>query len=342
MRIYKWKFFAAVNAGFLFAAAAFAQDRGRSDRTNPSANDARGNSSSKQPFHVERATTLIGKRVVDQRGESMGKVEELVIDPDNEGRVSYAIVSSGDSAGSNKRTAVPFTALRMHKDGKQFTMNLSDEQRRSLPSFEQDGWPTMDDPAWATRTHEFFGQEPYWTGDGRRTPSGSDVRLRSNRAREIIGRSVQNSRGENLGRVEDFAIDPSTGRIAYNILSLDGARNSTNQYYAVPSSSLEYPATGRSIVFDVETDRLQDAPGFERNRWPNLSDPTYASSVHNYYGKQAYWIDNNQDPNTRTNATNTGNATPGSNATDPSNTTRRPNNPSKGQTPTSPKTPDKP
>lgn len=316
-------------AGFILATTALAQTPTAPDRRTPVAN--RG-SAAEKPFRVQKATSLIGKRIVNQRGETVGTIEDLMVDPDRQGHVSYAIVSLGDSPVTvNRRTAVPLTAMNLQGEGEaeEFTIDLTDEQRQNFPTFPHDQWPTMDDPMWAARTYEFFGQSPYWSAEDGTTPVGSDVKLRSERVRDLIGRPVQNSRGQNMGRVEDFAIDPDTGRIAYNVLSLEGSANAANRYYAIPANTLDFPANARSGIFNADSERMQNAPSFERTHWPKLADPVYASTVYKHYEQQPYWMHDDQADtrNVRNNAANPvrKDTTKGPNATNPPNATNRSN-----------------
>ncbi len=40
----------------------------------------------------------------------------------------------------------------------------------------------------------------------------------------------------------------------------------------------------KEIMLDVDKQRLQNAPGFDTDRWPDMSDVTWAEEVHTFYG----------------------------------------------------------
>ncbi len=40
----------------------------------------------------------------------------------------------------------------------------------------------------------------------------------------------------------------------------------------------------KHFTLDVSKDRLKNAPGFDKNSWPNMSDQTWAKGVHAYHG----------------------------------------------------------
>jgi hypothetical protein len=45
----------------------------------------------------------------------------------------------------------------------------------------------------------------------------------------------------------------------------------------------------KCFLLPVDKDRLKDAPGFDKDRWPSMADTEWATKVHRYYGAQPYW-----------------------------------------------------
>src|SRR5215475_3489896 len=104
-------------------------------------------------------------------------------------------------------------------------------------------------------------------------------------ATALIGRTVRNSAGETLGRIEDLVLDPSNGRILFAILSFAGLSIPNDRFVAVPWGKFGGLSPGRDyLLLDVEKNVLADAPWFERNRWPDTSDASGRSRVYNHYG----------------------------------------------------------
>ena len=59
-----------------------------------------------------KASSMIGTNVVSPKGDSLGDVKEVVIDP-SIGRVAYAVVSFGGFLSiGEKLFAIPFSALK--------------------------------------------------------------------------------------------------------------------------------------------------------------------------------------------------------------------------------------
>lgn len=105
----------------------------------------------------------------------------------------------------------------------------------------------------------------------------------------LIGDEVINLSGEKVGSIKDIMLDIETGRIAYAVLSCGGFLGIGDKLFAVPWNSLSLDADKHAFVFDVDKDRLKQAPGFDKDNWPDMSDRTWGAGVHDYYGVSPYW-----------------------------------------------------
>jgi sporulation protein YlmC with PRC-barrel domain/Cu/Ag efflux protein CusF len=113
------------------------------------------------------------------------------------------------------------------------------------------------------------------------------------RASKLIGTEVQNRQGEDLGDIEDIAIDPQTGDVAYAVLASGGFLGLGEKYFAIPWSSFE-PQTDEEgevdrLVLDIDKERLKEAPGFDKNNWPDMADRKWGKDIHAFYGQEPYW-----------------------------------------------------
>jgi len=105
------------------------------------------------------------------------------------------------------------------------------------------------------------------------------------RASTINGMDVRNSRGEDLGDVEDLMIDLQSGEVRYAALSFGGFLGIGDKLFAIPWDLLRVQQQGddRWIVFDITKERLEAAPGFNQDNWPNMADPQWHTEVDRYY-----------------------------------------------------------
>jgi sporulation protein YlmC with PRC-barrel domain len=100
----------------------------------------------------------------------------------------------------------------------------------------------------------------------------------------LLGNDVYNTEGEDLGDIKEFMIDMDSGKVEYAVLSFGGVLGMGNKLFAVPWAALELDTTNKRFTLDVMKTSLQDAPGFDHDHWPSMSDRTWASDVHKFYG----------------------------------------------------------
>jgi sporulation protein YlmC with PRC-barrel domain len=89
----------------------------------------------------------------------------------------------------------------------------------------------------------------------------------------LIGDKVTNSKGQDLGKVEAIMLDLGSGRVAYVVLSF-GRVNwmPNNKLFAVPWSVLSISFHDKKFILNVSEETLKSAPGFDRDKWPDVPD----------------------------------------------------------------------
>lgn len=100
---------------------------------------------------------------------------------------------------------------------------------------------------------------------------------------ELAGTEVRNPKGERLGKVEDVTIDTTTGRVAYVVLSAGGFLGLGDRFFAIPWQIFQLDAARDRFILDVSKETLRNAPGFDKDDWPDLSLDEYGVEVHSYY-----------------------------------------------------------
>jgi len=107
-------------------------------------------------------------------------------------------------------------------------------------------------------------------------------------ANTLIGNDVYNLKNEDLGDIKEIMLDMRTGRVSYAVLSFGGFLGMGEKLFAVPWSALTLDTQNKRFTLNVEKDRLESAPGFDQDSWPNMADPSWAKSIHDYYGTKPY------------------------------------------------------
>ena len=103
-------------------------------------------------------------------------------------------------------------------------------------------------------------------------------------ANTLLGNDVYNKDGEDLGDIKEFMLDMRTGKVAYAVLSFGGLLGMGDKLFAVPWAALTLDTAKKRFMVNVLKDSLKDAPGFDKDHWPSMSDQAWASSVHKFYG----------------------------------------------------------
>jgi hypothetical protein len=100
----------------------------------------------------------------------------------------------------------------------------------------------------------------------------------------LMGNDVYNPQGEDLGDVKEFMIDMASGKVCYAVLSFGGLLGMGDKLFAVPWQALTLDTINKRFTLNVAEEALKDAPGFDKDHWPSMADPTWASGVHKFYG----------------------------------------------------------
>ena len=103
-------------------------------------------------------------------------------------------------------------------------------------------------------------------------------------ANTLLGNDVYNKDDDDLGDIKEFMIDMASGKIAYAVLSFGGLLGMGDKLFAVPWAALTLDTTNKRFTLDVPKETLKDAPGFDQDRWPSMSDKAWATGVHRFYG----------------------------------------------------------
>jgi hypothetical protein len=106
------------------------------------------------------------------------------------------------------------------------------------------------------------------------------------KAGDLKDNKVKNRSNEDLGKIEELMIHMDSGRIAYAVLSFGGILGIGNKLFAIPWSALSFNRDRGEFILDVPKDRLENAPGFDKDNWPDMANPDWGENVHKFYGQE--------------------------------------------------------
>lgn len=201
-----------------------------------------------------RASPLIAAPIEDEAGRQIGTVKDLLVHLPS-GRMPWFVVALGSLLGPDL-WLLPSNAFQPIADrpGLRLVMSIDElsRQRRFSPS----EWPDLDNTG-------------FWSGG---TPVDEERRRiqakQTYLATDIIGQTVENANGENLGMVREIIVDPAVARADALVLGIDSFPLQRNEVeVAVPVGSFVPPPepphtldTIDALLLDVDGDGLQRYP----------------------------------------------------------------------------------
>jgi sporulation protein YlmC with PRC-barrel domain len=229
--------------------------------------------------------------------EQVGSVEDVVLDFDQE-QVDYILVEVGGFLGIGSKTvAIPYDRLQLQiageagaDDENAFIVQATAEELEQAPEFDAGLLPELGEPAadWDAEI------ESFWVGGvtTEETPVATEVATEEPVATEavteepgavaeaelqgvilasdLLGMTLRNSDGDDIGQVEDVVVDPDTGEIRYLVISTNLEELDGN-WVAVPSQAFSVNADDDVLVLNVSQDVLVSAPNFGEDEFPDTS-----------------------------------------------------------------------
>lgn len=102
-------------------------------------------------------------------------------------------------------------------------------------------------------------------------------------AQTLIGDAVFNDEGDDLGDILEIMLDMRTGKVAYAVLSFGGFLGLGDKLFAVPWHALKLDTVRKAFVLNVTKSQLSNAPGFEKEAWPDMTDIAWVEKTHMFY-----------------------------------------------------------
>jgi len=268
--------------GLSVGVAAYAQNQdvptAAQDPSRP-ANSTQSQAARAGSMRDMRLSEIIGMNVRNSKGDDLGKIDDVVLDVNNN-RVHYAILSFGGFAGiGDKLFAYPVRMLRASPDGRSLLLDVSEQQLERAPGFESKRWPR-----WNTRDDTYRGEvERYFGGDTVKVEPAPNALLR--RASQVLDADVHDSANKDIGDVEDIVVNMGDGAVRYVAVDFDGAYAGEGDRLAtLPMQAFSMPKDDDGdLQIRVDQQALRDVPRFEKGRWPDMADRNYSSRVDRWF-----------------------------------------------------------
>ncbi len=106
------------------------------------------------------ADQVQGTSIYNPAGESLGKVEDIMIDKLT-GKIAYAIAGFGGFLGiGNRHYPLPWEKLKYDTNLGGFVVDLDRQTLEGAPSYSDTEMAGWEDPAWGQRVYDYYGAEP--------------------------------------------------------------------------------------------------------------------------------------------------------------------------------------
>ena len=103
-------------------------------------------------------------------------------------------------------------------------------------------------------------------------------------ATSIIGDRVENSIGENLGKIDNLMVNLHSGHIEYAVIDFGSFLGIGGKLYAIPFAELRLDPDRELFILNRDKDYLKTIPGFDKTHWPDTNDHSYFNDVNTYWG----------------------------------------------------------
>ncbi len=115
---------------------------------------------------VIRPDELVGRDVVNAQDESLGEIEDVMIDPMS-GRIAYVVIEHGGFIGIGQdHFAVPWRAMQFVPGSEDtLLLDIPEDRLENAPRFSSDDETPLERREWVTSVHNYYGVEPYWQDD---------------------------------------------------------------------------------------------------------------------------------------------------------------------------------
>lgn len=200
-----------------------------------------------------RASELVGSRVRNTAGDSLGEIEELVI-PSRDRDDMLVIVSVGGFLDvGDKLVALPYDDLRVSPDGDTFYFDRTEEQLKAAPSFTYEaeaevhaqparsaqGTPAANRAANAPRA----AAPRAATATAGSAAKSANVALDAfdHRASDLIGAAVLDDRGEAVGKVDDIVVSTDDDKL-HAVIAIGGFAGFGAKRMSLPFDDLQITA----------------------------------------------------------------------------------------------------
>ena len=211
-----------------------------------------------------RASQIVGTRVRNARGDTLGEIEELVIPSRDQDDMLVILSVGGLLDVGDKLVALPYEDLRVSVDGDTLYFDRTEEQLKAAAAFTYDAQAepqteaqrqsvretqraptatvaaTSDKPG--TTTRDTTAPRAVATAPSARPTAASSINVVLDvfdyRASDLIGATVLDDRGESVGKVDDIVVSTEDDKL-HAVIAIGGFVGFGGKRISLPFDDLQ-------------------------------------------------------------------------------------------------------
>jgi sporulation protein YlmC with PRC-barrel domain len=191
--------------------------------------------------------------------------------PGDKGPIGTDRVASGTERRDGKAGGIVTGAGR---GDMYLVLDASPDRLKNAPNFDRDKWPDWNDANFRGTVDKAAGVS------GAAGRNGAQGRLL--RASQLMDANVHDAQRKDIGDIEDLVVDVRDGRVRYAVVEFDRGWLSADKLVAVPMSALRASGDRGELTFNGDRSRLERAPSFASNAWPDLNSARYRGDMDRY------------------------------------------------------------
>ncbi len=223
------------------------------------------------------SSELIGSEIVDQNGDEIGEVHDLLVN--SQGLVQYVVFDAEDYLDEQSTDATPVATSEANgeDDGvravafTEFTVNQAsdDDEQVLVYNGTADSLNSM-----GSFNDELFSDDAFVI-DASQSNVAADITYDGLiRLSQVDDFDLQNADGDELGEINDVIVDASQGMVTYGVVDFGGFLGLGEQTVAVPWNLLTVHKTDENanLMLEATKDTLENAPTIDLGDWPKWSE----------------------------------------------------------------------
>jgi len=267
----------------LFAASQWATPLAAGSDKDESSKDATTQTSISFPSVIS-ATSLRRRPVIDQFGQRVGHLENVVIDLRHGFVALLEVDNRGDADADRRRYLLPPSLVDFRPDAHRIQLSVA--SKVLTPEDSQSARPQLADlsPDDLSNIYTKYEAAPYWTKAARN--ESQEIQIRLETVRKLRERQIRSAEWVQLGRVSDLAIVPEQEwRVAYVAVMDFPEADEPKHRLAIPLGAFALKTKSPAWLLDVEPASLTEVNSFTPPQWPTEIDRRWIEFVSVKYGR---------------------------------------------------------